>query len=123
MRSQAHASVISNATHTQVRRARAYLEVNGTSHPLQPPGLVVGRGTEADLRINDPGVSRRHVEFIVDESADGGVTIAVQDLGLDQRHARRRPPASAARRSTTAPTVRIGDTTLTVRVVEEDADV
>ena len=41
----------------QVRRARAILEVNGTEHPLEPPGLVVGRGTEADLRINDPGVS------------------------------------------------------------------
>ena len=31
------------------------LEVNGTRHPLQPPGLVIGRGSEADLRINDPG--------------------------------------------------------------------
>ena len=92
VRSQAHASVISNATHTQVRRARAFLEVNGTRHPLQPPGLVVGRGTEADLRINDPGVSRRHVEFTVDESASGGVRIAVQRPRLHQRHARRRPP-------------------------------
>ena len=55
VRSQAHAAVVSNATYTQVRRARAVLDVNGTRHPLQPPGLVVGRGTEADLRINDPG--------------------------------------------------------------------
>jgi hypothetical protein len=42
--------VQSNATHTQVRRARAVLEINKTRHPLQPPGLVVGRGTEADVR-------------------------------------------------------------------------
>src|SRR4029079_17602561 len=81
VRSQAHAAVVSNATNTQVRRARAFLEVNGVRHPLQAPGLVVGRGTEADLRISDPGVSRRHVEFIVNESADGGVRISVQDLG------------------------------------------
>ena len=71
-----------NATHTQVRRARALLEVNGTRHPLQPPGLVVGRGTEADLRINDPGVSRRHVEFeVVRRRRRRGLRLEVHDLG------------------------------------------
>jgi hypothetical protein len=122
VRSQAHASVISNATHTQVRRARAFLEVNGTRHPLQPPGLVVGRGTEADLRINDPGVSRRHTRFTVDESAAAGVSIEVQDLGstngmLVDGHR----VASAAIRDGTE--VKVGRTTMTVRVVEEDVDV
>jgi hypothetical protein len=122
VRSQAHAEVISNATNTQVRRARAYVEVNGTRHPLQPPGLVVGRGTEADLRINDPGVSRRHVEFTVEESADGGVAIAVQDLGSTNGML-----VDGHRITTTSlkdgSAVRVGRTTLTVRVVEEDADV
>lgn len=47
--------VTSQATHTQVGRARAILEVNGTRHPLQPPGLVVGRGTEADVHIKTGG--------------------------------------------------------------------
>jgi hypothetical protein len=122
VRSQAHASVVSNATHTQVRRARAYLEVNGTRHPLQPPGLVVGRGTEADLRINDPGVSRRHVQFGVNESAAAGVAIDVQDLGstngmLVDGHR----VASAPLRDGSE--VKVGRTTLTVRVVEEDVDV
>jgi FhaA, N-terminal domain/FHA domain len=122
VRSRAHASVISNATHTQVRRARAYLEVNGTQHPLQPPGLVVGRGTEADLRINDPGVSRRHIEFTVDESADGGVSIAVSDLGstngmLVDGHRLASTPLHDGSE------VKVGRTTLTVRVVEDDADV
>ena len=42
---------------------------------------MVGRGTEADLRINDPGVSRRHVEFTVNESAAAASAISVQDLG------------------------------------------
>ena len=54
------------------------LEVNGSRHPLRPPGLVVGRGTEADLRINDPGVSRQHVEFRVRHTAR---TSEVVDLG------------------------------------------
>ena len=43
IRSRAQARVQSNATQTQVRRARAVLEINKTRHPLQPPGLVVGR--------------------------------------------------------------------------------
>jgi FhaA, N-terminal domain/FHA domain len=122
VRSRAHASVISYATHTQVRRARAYVEVNGTRHPLQPPGLVVGRGTEADLRINDPGVSRRHIEFTVDESAEGGVSIAVSDLGstngmLVDGHRLASTPLHDGSE------VKVGRTTLTVRVVEDDADV
>ena len=55
------------------------LEVNGTRHPLEAPGLVIGRGTEADLRINDPGISRRHAEIRVDEQ--GGGKIDIVDLG------------------------------------------
>jgi hypothetical protein len=122
VRSEAHAEVISNATSTQVRRARAYVEVNGTRHPLQPPSLVVGRGTEADLRINDPGVSRRHVEFTVEESNDGGVAITARDLGstngmLVDGH---RITGAALRDGSE---VKVGRTVLTVRVVEEDADV
>jgi hypothetical protein len=119
VRSRAHAAVTSNATHTQVRRARAYVEVNGTRHPLQPPSLVVGRGTEADLRINDPGVSRRHIEFLVAESGTG-VTIEVQDLGstngiLVDGHRITKAPLHEGSE------VRIGRTTLTVRVVEEES--
>jgi hypothetical protein len=56
------------------------LEVNGTRHPLQPPGLVIGRGTEADLRINDPGISRRHAEIRV-EAAGPSVRVQIIDLG------------------------------------------
>ena len=37
IRSRAQARVQSNATHTQVRRARAVLEINNTKHPLTPP--------------------------------------------------------------------------------------
>ena len=56
------------------------LEVNGTRHPLQPPGLVIGRGTEADLRINDPGISRRHAEIRV-EGHGPSVSVQIVDLG------------------------------------------
>ena len=43
---------------TPQRRATLVLEVNGVRHPLNPPGFVIGRGSDADIRINDPGISR-----------------------------------------------------------------
>jgi hypothetical protein len=61
-------------------RSQLVLEVNGTRHPLQPPGLVIGRGTEADLRINDPGISRRHAEIQV-EAAGPSMRMRIVDLG------------------------------------------
>ncbi|MEP9362944.1 DUF3662 and FHA domain-containing protein [Nocardioides sp. CN2-186] len=118
IRSQAQAKVTGSSTHTQVGRARAVLEVNGTQHPLQPPGLVVGRGTEADVRINDPGVSRRHAEFTVTGGGDRGLAIEVHDLGstngmLVDGH---RITHTGLRDGSQ---VKIGNTTMTVRVVEE----
>src|SRR4029079_12820638 len=61
-----------SVTDTAVRRAHVILEVNGMKHPLDPPGIVIGRGTEADLRINDPGVSRRHADIRVHPNARHG---------------------------------------------------
>lgn len=120
IRSHAQAKVTGNATHTQVGRARALLEVNGTRHPLQPPGLVVGRGTDADVRINDPGVSRRHVEFTVSGGyGDAALAIEVHDLGstngmlVDGHRITRTGLRDGSE-------VRIGSTTMTVRVVEGD---
>jgi hypothetical protein len=122
IRSRAQAKVTGHASHTQVRRARALVEVNGTRHPLQPPGLVFGRGTEADVRINDPGVSRRHVEFVVTPGSGGADRIEVRDLGstngmLVDGH---RISQTAVHHGTQ---VKIGNTTMTVRVIEEDMDV
>jgi hypothetical protein len=69
------------ASSTQIRRAPLVLEVNGVRHPLMPPGFTIGRGTEADLRINDPGVSRQHARINVSENADGELLISIDDLG------------------------------------------
>ncbi|WP_372734417.1 FhaA domain-containing protein [Nocardioides sp.] len=125
IRSRAQARVQSNATHTQVRRARAVLEINGTKHPLTPPGLVVGRGSEADIRINDPGVSRRHVEFQVtshtNAAGTGELRITARDLGstngiLIDNH----KVSSAGVRDGSE--VKIGNTTMIVRVGEDVDD-
>jgi hypothetical protein len=120
IRSRAQAKVTGTATDTPITRARAVLEVNGTRHPLQPPGLVVGRGTDADVRINDPGVSRRHVEFRVRQ---GPIPqIEVRDLGSTNGmlvNGQRLTSALAD----DGTEVLIGHTTMTVRVVEEPAGV
>ena len=68
------------ASETAINRAPLVLEVNGTRHPLQPPGLVIGRGSDADLRINDPGISRRHAQIRV-SAAGPQVKIDIVDLG------------------------------------------
>lgn len=121
IRSRAQAKVSSNATQTQVGRARAVLEVNGTRHPLQPPGLIVGRGAEADVRINDPGVSRQHVEFRVSGGPDG-LAIEVHDLGstngmlVDGHRIARTGLRDGSQ-------VRIGNTTMTVHLLEEAPEV
>lgn len=100
-------------TETQVRKAAATLEVNGERLPLSPPGIVVGRGNDADLRIDDPGVSRRHMEFRVTDSASGP-RVSVHDLGSTNGvlvNGKRVEQATLA----DGAVVRIGNTTLTLR--------
>lgn len=69
-----------SSTDTAVRRAPATLELNGTRHPIQAPGLVIGRGSQSDLRVDDPGVSRRHAQIRVQGDADAPL-ISIVDLG------------------------------------------
>jgi hypothetical protein len=74
------APVGGTATPTLASRTRLVLEVNGMRHPLKPPGLVIGRGTDADIRINDPGVSRRHAQIRVIARGDT-LDMDIVDLG------------------------------------------
>ena len=62
------------------RNTNLVIEVNGVRHNLQPPGLVIGRGSEANLRINDPGISRKHARITVVEVSDG-YDLTLDDLG------------------------------------------
>jgi hypothetical protein len=68
------------ASDTTIRRSGLVLEVNGTRHPLAPPGLVIGRGSDADLRINDPGISRTHAQIRVTGS-EPSLQVDIVDLG------------------------------------------
>lgn len=117
IRSSAQARVRSSASHPRASRARAFVVAGGEQHPLHPPLTVVGRGTEADIRVNDPGVSRRHIEFqlVGDESA---LQVRVRDLGstngmLVDDH---RVTSTSLRDGSQ---IKIGNTTLVVRIVTE----
>jgi hypothetical protein len=67
-------------TPSEIRSANLVVEVNGVRHPLTPPGITIGRGTEADLRINDPGISRLHARIGV-VGTGSGQQIIIEDLG------------------------------------------
>ncbi|MDR0489247.1 MAG: DUF3662 domain-containing protein [Propionibacteriaceae bacterium] len=65
---------------SSTRSSKLVVEVNGVRHPLTPPGFVVGRGAEADLRINDPGISRNHAQFVV-TGTGSALSVKIVDLG------------------------------------------
>jgi FhaA, N-terminal domain/FHA domain len=94
------------------------LEVNGRRRPVNPPGVVLGRGTDADIQINDPGVSRRHAEIRLMPEGPGGIRVVLVDLGSTNGtlvNGRRTAEAEL----TDGSTVRIGNTTMTLRLADE----
>ncbi|MER6094558.1 DUF3662 and FHA domain-containing protein [Streptomyces sp. NPDC001728] len=100
------------ATHggagTQPRR---WIEINGTRHQISRPTLVLGRSTDADVRIDDPGVSRRHCEIRT------GTPSTIQDLGstngivVDGQHTTRATLRDGSR-------IVVGSTTIVYRQAE-----
>ncbi|MFJ2828717.1 FhaA domain-containing protein [Streptomyces sp. NPDC087263] len=92
-------------------RTRHWIEVNGTRHQISRPTLVLGRSTEADVRIDDPGVSRRHCEIRT------GTPSTVQDLGstngivVDGQHTTRATLRDGSR-------IVVGSTTIIYRQAE-----
>jgi hypothetical protein len=96
------------ASGAQVRR---WIEINGTRHQISRPTLVLGRSTDADVRIDDPGVSRRHCEIRT------GTPSTIQDLGstngivVDGQHTTRATLRDGSR-------IVVGSTTIVYRQAE-----
>ncbi|MER5905047.1 DUF3662 and FHA domain-containing protein [Streptomyces mirabilis] len=92
-------------------RMRHWIEINGTRHQISRPTLVMGRSTEADVRIDDPGVSRRHCEIRT------GTPSTIQDLGstngivVDGQHTTRATLRDGSR-------IVVGSTTIIYRQAE-----
>ncbi|MFD3696779.1 FhaA domain-containing protein [Streptomyces sp. NPDC058646] len=90
---------------------RHWIEINGTRHQISRPTLVLGRSTEADVRIDDPGVSRRHCEIRT------GTPSTIQDLGstngivVDGQHTTRATLRDGSR-------IVVGSTTIIYRQAE-----
>ena len=57
-------------------RLQPVLDIDGQRYSLNAPSIVLGRSSEADILVDDTGVSRRHLEI----QTAGGTATAV-DLG------------------------------------------
>ena len=52
------------------------LEIHGRKYALNDPSIILGRSADADILVEDTGVSRRHLEIIT-----RGRTVTAVDLG------------------------------------------
>ena len=60
--------------------------------PLTAPVTVIGRSASADLRLDDPGVSRRHAEVqvqgdvvrVIDVGSTNGTSVNGEQVGAKQ---------------------------------------
>ncbi|WP_316522169.1 DUF3662 and FHA domain-containing protein [Kitasatospora brasiliensis] len=90
---------------------RRWVEVNGSRYQISGSACVLGRSTEADVRIDDPGVSRKHAEI------RPGTPSMVLDLGstngivVDGQHTQRATLRDGSR-------IVVGSTTIVYRQVE-----
>jgi pSer/pThr/pTyr-binding forkhead associated (FHA) protein len=107
-------------TETAIRASDVLIEVNGMRHPLNPPGVVIGRGSEAELRINDPGISRKHAQLSV-TIGDRGTEVTVHDLGSTNGVILngQRVSDSQVRDGSH---IQLGNTEIVVRITETPAD-
>lgn len=100
------------------RATTLVLEVNGIRHPLTPPGFTIGRGADADVRINDPGISRQHARVVVGGTPDAP-QLSIEDIGstngivVDGQRVRSAPLKVGTR-------IELGNTRLLVRTPVSD---
>ncbi len=110
----AHAPGGANAGPLPRTETRRWVEINGTRHQISGGSLVLGRSTEADVRVDDPGVSRKHCEI---RAGGGGSQAHVQDLGstngivVDGQHTTRATLRDGSR-------IVVGSTTIIYRQAE-----
>ena len=93
------------------------LEINGIRHPLVHSRTIIGRGSEADITVDDNGISRKHVEILWD-----GTRAEVNDLNSTNGSKLNGSPVS---RAPLAPesVIDIGRTRIVFRVLAQSADV
>lgn len=94
----------------------AVLEIAGKRYPLNKSRTIIGRGTEADITVEDSGISRKHVEILWD-----GTRAQANDLGsTNGSQLNGRKLSSAALEADSV--ITIGQTTITLRLLPQAAD-
>jgi pSer/pThr/pTyr-binding forkhead associated (FHA) protein len=91
------------------------LDINGTRYPLVKSRTVIGRGSDADITVDDTGTSRRHVEILWD-----GSRAKVRDLGSTNGSQLNGSPVKEAVLEPDS-TVTIGRTRIVFRVLAQAA--
>ena len=76
LRSATVRGAVAPATSSAPSPRHPLLDIDGQRYLLTGPLTVIGRGSEADIIVDDPGVSRRHLEIRV--TPDG---VVATDLG------------------------------------------
>lgn len=91
------------------------LEINGTRHPLTRSRTVIGRGSDADITVDDTGISRKHVAILWD-----GTRAEVHDLGSTNGSRLDGNPVGVAPLPTDS-VIDIGRTRIVFRVLAQSA--
>ena len=93
------------------------LDINGKRYPITKSHTVIGRGSDADITVDDASISRKHVEVLWD-----GKRAQVNDLGstngalLDGQRVSQSPLSPDS-------VIDIGRTRIVFRVLAQSADV
>ncbi len=89
------------------------LDVAGTRHPITKPRTIIGRGSDADITVDDTGTSRKHVEILWDgshaQARDLGSTNGSQLNGRAFQRANLEPDS----------VIQIGRTNIVFRIVPQ----
>ena len=75
VRSEAKAQVHASSGPDSALGVRPRLVVGDSAYPLMRAITRIGRGSDADVRVDDPGASRRHCEIVL------GNPVLIRDLG------------------------------------------
>ena len=92
------------------------VEISGKRYPITSSHTVIGRGSDADITVDDTGISRKHVEILWD-----GTRAEVNDLGSTNGS---QLNGSPVKRAPLAPdsVIDIGRTRIVFRVLAQSAD-
>ncbi|MEO5534991.1 MAG: DUF3662 and FHA domain-containing protein [Pseudolysinimonas sp.] len=93
------------------------LDIGGKRYPLSKQRTIIGRGSEADITVDDTGTSRQHVEILWD-----GKRGQVNDLGSTNGSKLNGEPLTKAALPPDS-VIEIGRTRIVFRVLAQAADV